>query len=258
MRADPERRAAETPLGRAVGITTTTAASMASHRERHSQKNSLRDVILGGQDGLVNILGIILGVIAGGGSNTVLLAAGFAAAITESISMGAVGYTSTVSERDFYEAERRREVAEIETTPEAERQEIRDIYAAKGFTGDLLDRVVDTIVSNRQSWLATMMDEELHLQPVETPAIVRSAFVITVATLIGHLVPLLPFLVLARTPALILAIVLSALVLFGVGVYSAVTLVGDWRISGLKMTVIGLGAAGTGFLIGGLFHAAGA
>ena len=51
---------------------------------------------------------------------------------------------------------------------------------------------------------------------------------------------------------------LSALVLFGVGVYSAVTLVGDWRKSGLKMLVIGLGAAGVGFLIGNLFHAAGA
>jgi VIT1/CCC1 family predicted Fe2+/Mn2+ transporter len=257
MKSGPGRRAAGTPLGRAAVTMTTTAAAMATHRERHSQKNSLRDVILGGQDGLVNILGIILGVIAGGGSNTVLLAAGFAAAITESISMGAVGYTSTVSERDYYEAERQREVAEIEATPEAERQEIRDIYAAKGFTGDLLDRVVDTIVSNRESWLATMMDEELHLQPIETPAIVRSAIVITVATLIGHLIPLLPFLVLARTPALILAIVLSALVLFGVGVYSAVTLVGDWRTSGLKMMVIGLGAAGVGFVIGGLFHAAG-
>ena len=61
-----------------------------------------------------------------------------------------------------------------------------------------------------------------------------------------------------RTPALILAFVLSAIVLFGVGVYSAVTLVGDWRKSGLKMLVIGLGAAGLGFLIGHLFHAAGA
>jgi vacuolar iron transporter family protein len=257
MKADPDPTAAGTRLGRAVATTTTTAAAMAGHRERHGKKNSLRDVILGGQDGLVNILGIILGVIAGGGSNTVLLAAGFAAAITESISMGAVGYTSTVSERDYYEAERQRELAEIEATPDAERQEIRDIYAAKGFSGDLLDRVVDTIVSNRESWLATMMDEELHLQPIDTPAILRSSFVITVATLIGHLIPLLPFLVLARTPALILAIVLSALVLFGVGVYSAVTLVGDWRTSGLKMLVIGLGAAGVGFLIGGLFHAAG-
>jgi predicted membrane protein (TIGR00267 family) len=82
--------------------------------------------------------------------------------------------------------------------------------------------------------------------------------VITIATLIGHFIPLLPFVWLARTPALILAIVLSAVVLFGVGVYSALTLVGDWRKSGLKMLAIGLGAAGIGFLIGNLFHAAGA
>jgi predicted membrane protein (TIGR00267 family) len=241
-----------------VAATTSPAAAGATHGERHRQKNSLRDVILGGQDGLVNILGIILGVIAGGGSNSVLIATGFAAAITESISMGAVGYTSTLSERDYYEAERDRESAEIETVPETERQEIRDIYASKGFTGDLLDRVVDTIVSNRQTWLATMMDEELHLQPINKADILRSAFVITVATLIGHLIPLLPFLVLARGPAVILAIVLSAVVLFGVGVYSAVTLVGDWRMDGLKMVVIGLGAASAGFLIGRLFHAAGA
>jgi predicted membrane protein (TIGR00267 family) len=232
-------------------------SSVASHREHHRQGNSLRDVILGGQDGLVNILGIILGVIAGGGSNAVLMTTGFAAAITESISMGAVGYTSTVSERDYYESARRQEAAEIATMPDVERQEVRDIYAAKGFTGDLLDEVVDTIVSDRETWVATMMDEELHLQPVDTPAIVRSSAVITVATLIGHLIPLLPFLVLARTPALILAIVLSALVLFGVGVYSAVTLVGDWRSSGLKMVVIGLGAASAGFLIGRLFNSAG-
>ena len=81
---------------------------------------------------------------------------------------------------------------------------------------------------------------------------------ITIATLIGHLIPLLPFVWLARTPALVLAIVLSALVLFAVGVYSAVTLVGDWRKSGLKMVVIGLGAALIGFLVGRLFQTAGA
>src|SRR5438094_6980189 len=258
MNPDPDRRAA-TRLGRAVRATAEgTAIAAGGHREAHRQGNWLRDVILGGQDGLVNILGIILGVIAGGGSNTVLLAAGFAAAITESISMGAVGYTSSVSQRDYYQAERAREAAEIDAMPEAERQDIRAIYATKGFSGELLERVVDTITANRDSWLATMMDEELHLQPVETSAILRSAFVITVATLIGHLIPLLPFVWLARTPALVLAIVLSALVLFGVGVYSAVTLVGDWRKSGLKMLVIGLGAAGLGFLIGNLFHAAGA
>src|SRR5438477_12331752 len=259
MSAVPVDGSTTTRLGRAVRATAGGAeAGVPPHPEGHRRTNWLRDVILGGQDGLVNILGIILGVIAGGGSKTVLLAAGFAAAITESISMGAVGYTSSVSQRDYYRAERAREAAEIDTMPEAERQEIREIYATKGFGGDLLERVVDTITANRESWLSTMMDEELHLQPVQTADIFRSAFVITIATLIGHLIPLLPFVWLARAPALVLAIVLSALVLFGVGVYSAVTLVGDWRKSGLKMLVSGMGAAGGGFLIGNLFHAAGA
>jgi vacuolar iron transporter family protein len=251
--------AALTRLGRAVRAAGGgTATAKPRHREEHRQTNWLRDVILGGQDGLVNILGIILGVIAGGGSDAVLLAAGFAAAFTESISMGAVGWTSALSERDYYQAEQDREAAEIDATPDAERQEIRDIYAAKGFAGELLEHVVDTITANREAWLATMMDEELHLQPVQAPDIFRSAIVITIATLIGHLIPLLPFLWLSRTVALITAIVLSALVLFGVGVYQAVTLVGDWRKKGLQMVVIGLGAAAVGFLIGRLFHTAGA
>jgi predicted membrane protein (TIGR00267 family) len=246
-----------TRLGRAVHVTADAGTSQPRHREEHRQVNWLRDVILGGQDGLVNILGIILGVIAGGGSTQVLLAAGFAAAITESISMGAVGYTSAVAERDYYQAEQARESAEIDATPEAERNEIRDIYAAKGFSGQLLEQVADTITANRENWLATMMDEELHLQPVQTPDIMRSAVVITLATLIGHLIPLLPFVWLSRTTALITAVVLSAGVLFGVGVYSSVTLVGDWRKNGLKMVAIGLGAAAIGFLIGRLFHTAG-
>lgn len=248
-----------TALGRAVRANDAPAARRPPrHVEHHRKANWLRDVILGGQDGLVNILGIILGVIAGGGSNSVLIATGFAAAFTESISMGAVGYTSSISERDYYESERDIELEEIEATPEAERLEVRAIYAAKGFGGELLDRVVDTITANRDRWLATMMDEELHLRPVGTNDILRSSVVITLATLIGHLIPLIPFLWLARTPALILAVVLSAVVLFAVGAYSAVSLVGDWRKNGVKMVIIGLSAAATGFLIGRLFHTAGA
>src|SRR5256886_6162999 len=148
MNVDSDRRSA-TRLGRAVRATAERAAITAGrHREGHRQTNWLRDVILGGQDGLVNILGIILGVIAGGGSDTVLLATGFAAAITESISMGAVGYASAMSERDYYEAEMEREAREIAAVPDVERQEIRQIYAAKGFSGELLESVVATITAD--------------------------------------------------------------------------------------------------------------
>ncbi|HEX9097778.1 MAG TPA: VIT1/CCC1 transporter family protein, partial [Candidatus Dormibacteraeota bacterium] len=151
MKDDVDRREATTRLGRAVRATAETAVAMSPSRppEQHRRTNWLRDVILGGQDGLVNILGIILGVIAAGGSTSVLLVTGFAAAITESISMGAVGYTSTVSERDYYTAERAREAKEIDAVPGVERQEIREIYAGKGFKGELLEGVVETITANR-------------------------------------------------------------------------------------------------------------
>jgi VIT1/CCC1 family predicted Fe2+/Mn2+ transporter len=103
-----------------------------------------------------------------------------------------------------------------------------------------------------------MMNEELHLQPVGTSDILRSAVVITIATLIGHLIPLMPFVVLERGPALVVALVASAVVLFAVGAYSAITLTGDWRRSGTQMVLIGLGAALLGYLISSALGAAGA
>src|SRR5438094_6061108 len=209
-----------TPLGQAVHASLNDSRQMPMiGKEKHSTNNSLRDVILGGQDGLVNMLGIALGVVAAGGSTHVLIITGVAAAITESISMGAVAYTSFGSDRDFYLAERNREQTEIEAQPDDEREEIREIYAAKGFKGRLLEDVVSTITSNRETWVSTMINEELHLQPIAQRSLVQSAVIVTVATLIGHFIPIVPFMVLERTPAIVAAIVLSAVTLFAVGVY---------------------------------------
>ena len=262
----PARADRVTRLGRACsGQPTHTAPpsspALARSRRTHSHSGAtdwLRDVILGGQDGLVNILGIILGVISGGGSRTVLLAAGFAAAITESISMGAVGYTSTVADRDYYAAQRAVEEAAVTDDTDLECEEITDLYRSKGFSGQLLDQVVATITANRDKWVGTIMEEERHLQPVGSGDIMRSSVVITVATLIGHLIPLVPFVFLGRTPALVLGLALAAAVLFGVGAYQALTRVGSWWKQGPRMVLIGLGAAALGFAIGHLFHASGA
>ncbi|MHB8465583.1 MAG: VIT1/CCC1 transporter family protein [Acidimicrobiales bacterium] len=235
-----------------------TEAPAGSRLRRHSHDASrdwLRDVILGGQDGLVNILGIILGIVAGGGGRTVLISAGFAAAITESISMGAVGYTSTTEDRDYYAAQEKGERLAVEDDRELECREIEALYRDKGFSGDLLDQVVATITANRDRWVGTILSEERHLQPVENRDVVGSSAVITIATLIGHLIPLLPFVFLSRHVALIVAFALSAAVLFGVGAYTALTRVGSWWKSGARMIAIGLGAAAIGFAIGRLFNA---
>src|SRR5438046_10347545 len=99
-----------------------------------------------------------------------------------------------------------------------------------------------------------MMDEELHLQPVEEQSLLRSAVIVTVATLAGHLIPLVPFMVVTGTPAVIAAIALSAVALFAVGGYSAKSLLGDWRKSGLQLVAIGLGSAAPGIVVGRYFH----
>ena len=215
----------------------------------------LRDLILGGQDGLVNVLGIVLGVSAASEDVKVLLAAGLAATFAEGVSMGAVAWTSSRALADRYESERERQSARLEAAPAGAAETLRGIYAAKGFSGDLLDRIVATIMADRKTALATILNETLGLEPADDRTVRRSAIVVGVATIVGSLVPLLPFFLMPRETSIWSSIGLSAVVLFFVGAYEARTSVGDWRKKGMQMTAIGLGAAVVGYLVGRLFGA---
>ena len=222
--------------------------------EKHKLDNPLRDVILGGQDGLVNALGIILGVSAATSDIKILIATVLAASIAESFSMGAVAYTSAMSQKDFYHSERAKEEKEIEEVPEMEKEELRKIYEAKGLSGKVLDEVVDTISSNKNIWLNTMMAEELHIEPVNTNRVLKGSVIVTIATFIGHMIPLLPFFFVAHFEGVIIAVVISGITLFIVGAYQAYSLVGSWWKTGLKLLLIGLGAAAAGYIIALIFH----
>src|SRR5574339_545605 len=121
-------------------------------RDPHRRASALSDIILGGQDGLVNVLGVILGVAAATSDTRIVLVAGLAATFAESVSMGAVAYTSAMADADFYESEREREYRHIREMPHLEREEIRAICAEKGFRSDLLERIVSTITANPDIW----------------------------------------------------------------------------------------------------------
>ena len=116
-----------------------------SSKDPHQQASALSDIILGGQDGLVNVLGIILGLAAATGDTYVIMVGGLAATFAESVSMAAVAYTSTLADADYYESEREREYRHIQEVPNLEKEEIRAIYRAKGFAGDLLERIVPSL-----------------------------------------------------------------------------------------------------------------
>ena len=223
--------------------------------EAHRKGNKISDIILGGQDGLVSILGLLLGLAAATKSSRIIIAGGLATIFAETLSMVAVAYTSKMADRDHYAAEREREVKEIKEVPEIERQEIVDIYSAKGFNGKLLDDIVKHITSNDQLWIDTMMRDELNLLPVVKHDVYVYSFTVGVATFSGAMLPLIPFLFLKVHIALIVALILSVIVLALVGAYKARMTLGNTVKSALQMVVIGMGAAVAGYLIGLLFKA---
>lgn len=220
------------------------------HVDPHRRASALSDVILGGQDGIVNVLGVILGVAAATGDARIVLVAGLAATFAESVSMAAVAYTSTLADAALYEAERAREYRHLEAIPHLEREEIYAIYRRKGFEGPLLDRVVETITRNKDVWVAVMMAEEHRLPVVNRAVALRSALVVGASAIVGSLVPLAPFLWLPVGFSMWLSVCVTALALFGVGIYKARVMVGHPVRSGLEMAAIGTVAALIGYLVG--------
>ena len=121
----------------------------------------------------------------------ILIILGFANLLADGFSMSVGAYLSAKSEKDNYDKHEKIEYWEVENLPEVERSEIEDIYRAKGFKGDLLQKIVDHICSDRDLWVAEMMKDELGMMRDS-----KSPFKIGLATLISFvLVGLIPLLV---------------------------------------------------------------
>lgn len=219
--------------------------------DAHRRTPWLADAVLGGQDGVVNVLGVILGIAAATSSTRVVLVGGLAASLAEAVSMAAVAYTSTRAASAHFQAEREREYRHVRDVPAIEREELRAIYRKKGFDGPLLDRIVETITRDPDVWVAVMMAEEHGLSDVDVRGSLRSAAIVGAFSLLG-LVPLVPFLVASTRVASIASVVVAAILLFFLGALKARLTVGrPWK-SGLELAVIGTIAALVGYAVGAL------
>jgi len=226
----------------------------ALHDEKHISNFNLPEIILGGQDGLVNVLGVILGVAAATVSNQIVIVAGLAATFAESISMAAVAYTSKTAEADYYQSEYEREKWEIDHVPTGEKEEIKALYENYGFTGKILDEIIERITANKKIWLKVMMEQELKLEPVDRKKTLPTAVLVGFSALIGSFIPLLPFFFLTVKPAIAVSLIATAITLFGVGYYKAQKTLGRNLIKqGIEMMIIGMVSAMVGYLIGSLF-----
>ncbi len=217
----------------------------------------LRDFVYGAVDGTVTTFAVVSGVAGAGLGGSVIVILGLANLLADGFSMAISNYLGTRAEAQRSERARREERRHIEEYPEGEREEIRQIYAAKGFTGDDLEMVVGVITEDIDRWVETMVREE-HGFASATPAPRKAAWVTFLAFVTIGLVPLIPFLLGAVGVAIEQPYLWSALgtgaAFFAVGVAKARFVEQPRILSGLETLLLGGGAAGLAFGVGVLLR----
>ena len=210
--------------------------------------NYLREWVYGGFDGVVTTFAIIAGVTGANLSPIIVVILGIANLVGDGFSMAAGAFSSEKTNIDNYCRIRKVEEKHIDKDPEGEAEEIRQIYKAKGFKGDDLEKVVKVITDDREMWIETMLTEEYGFSPLQKLPL-RTGWHTFLSFLVCGAVPLLPF-ILHIPNAFGWALLLSSLTFLCIGVFKSHWSVHPWWKQGLETTIIGLLAAGIAFLIG--------
>lgn len=218
--------------------------------QARKRRSYLGDAVLGGIDGCVTTFAVVAGTVGGGFSGVVAVVLGFANLLADGFSMAVSNYQGTKSQLELVERVRRSEEAQVNLIPEGEREEVRQIFAAKGFEGETLEQVVAVITQDRDLWVDTMLTEEHGLQ-LDGPQPLRAALATFWAFIGVGLVPLLPFF-LRLTPGQTFAAscVLTALAFFSVGVAKGRVLERSPLRSGLETLLVGGAAAAIAYGVG--------
>jgi VIT1/CCC1 family predicted Fe2+/Mn2+ transporter len=219
--------------------------------EHHHPHELLGDVILGLNDGITTTLVFALSVAgASGKANTVVLA-GLAEMLAGGVAMFLGGFMSAETQIEAAQHQIDVERHEIEHEPEEEREELREIYREKGFSGTQLTRIVEHLTSDKERWLDSLIRDELLLRPGQYRSPWRVAGAIGLSFALGAFVPVFPF-ILHLTWAPAAAAVLSVAALFATGAARSRYSHRTWLRSGGQMVVVGIIGTFAGLAIGRL------
>lgn len=171
--------------------------ALKAHREEEHHGSRLgpviQDIVYGGNDGIVTTFAVVAGTIGASLPHYVVVILGLANLLADGLSMASGSFLSAKSEIDQYERLRKEEFREIEEIPDIEREEIREAYQKKGFTGDALESVVKTITADNDVWVETMMLEEHGLATPDRSMPVIHALATFFAFQVFGFIPLLPY-----------------------------------------------------------------
>jgi vacuolar iron transporter family protein len=233
------------------GATLSWAALQASHRSIAG--NTVRAAVLGANDGLVSNLSLVAGVAGASLAARTILITGLAGLAAGSCAMAMGEWISVQTSRELYERELRVEAEELKHFPGDETAELTALYESRGLEATGARALAESVMANRSVALAVMAREELGIDPDDLGGSPWKAAGSSFGMFcIGAAIPIIPFTVIARTPALTASVVLSGLVLFLLGVL-VTTLTGRSPLrSGLRQLLFGLGAAAVTYGIGRL------
>jgi vacuolar iron transporter family protein len=214
----------------------------------------LKDFVYGAIDGAVTTFAIVSGVAGAGLSSKIVIILGVANLLGDGFSMAASNYLSTKADEQLRDKARRMERHHIETVPEGEKEEVRQIFAAKGFTGKELEAAVKTITSNKERWVDTMIQEEFGLT-LQGPVPMRAALSTFIAFFVVGAVPLIAFVVELFVPLrdwdpFFISTVLTGVAFFVVGALKGRFVDHKWHLSGLEILFVGGMAAFLAYLVG--------
>lgn len=213
------------------------------------------DAVLGGIDGCVTSFAMVSGAVGAGMPASVAIILGLSNLLADGFSMGVSNYEAVKTQHEFVRDLEAMEARHIDVIPDGEREEIRQIFARKGFAGETLAAIVQTITSDRRLWIDTMLVEE-HGVTLSERSPWRSAVVTFAAFVAVGAVPLLPLLVIGGSIAerYWYSIVLAG-VMFGlVGMLKARAFSAPlWR-SGLQTLATGGTAAGLAYAAGSVLQ----
>lgn len=196
--------------------------ALAEHRASELHGSGLgayiQDIVYGANDGIVTTFAVVSGVAGAQLAPYVVVIMGLANVLADGLSMGLGNYLSIRSKRDNYQRIYKEECREIEELPEIEREEIREIFAAKGFAGAELETVVRVLTSDKRVWADTMMREEHGLAPEDTDHPVLHGFTTFCAFIVFGMIPITPYLLpIADDSRFTVTIVATGLALLLVG-----------------------------------------
>ena len=214
----------------------------------------LRDFIYGAIDGAVTTFAIVCGVAGADLSAGIIVILGTVNLLADGFSMAVSNFLGTRAEQQLRARVRKTEERHIIMYPDGEREEVRQIFARKGFAGDELEHVVQVITSDRQRWIDTMMTEELGL-PLAGGSAAKAGVVTFIAFVLVGFLPILSFTVDLALPGaipypLLWSTLLTGVAFFIVGATKSRFVAERWHLAGVETFAIGSVAAGIAYLVG--------